>query len=294
MEKNRRRPIGTTGRGIGVAYAQKSSREGIRVADLYDRESFSTLLEEDRVFLEPYVDMMRDMVVDLPSFMHKHREQIMLFEGAQGTLLDLDLGTYPFVSSGMSAAAGATVGSGIGPRQLDRILGVFKAYTTRVGNGPFPSEFRRDIGQDMEHKIRELGREYGVTTGRPRRLGYLDLVALRYACRVNSIDGLVLTHIDVYDTMDEIKVCEAYELDGRRIDTFPASVDALNRAVPVTRAFPGWKTPLGKIAFYDDLPKEARNYIEFIEDFTDTPIDIVSVGYERKQTIVRKTPWTLS
>lgn len=294
MEKNRRRPIGTTGRGIGVAYAQKSSREGIRVADLYDPEAFSRFLEEDRIFLEPYAEKMRDMVVDLPSFMYKHREQVMLFEGAQGTLLDLDLGTYPFVSSGMSSAAGATVGSGIGPRQLDRILGVFKAYTTRVGNGPFPTEFREDFGEDKENLIRELGREYGVTTGRPRRLGYLDLVALRYACRVNSIDGLVLTHLDVYDSMEEVKVCEAYEIDGKISQAFPASVDALNRAVPVLRSFPGWKTSLGKVAFFDDLPQEAQNYIKFIEDFTETPVDIVSVGYERKQTIVRRTPWTLS
>jgi adenylosuccinate synthase len=294
MEKSRRRPIGTTGRGIGVAYALKASREGIRVADLYDGEAYPTFLEEDRKFLEPYRERMRDMVVDLPSFMHKHKGQVMLFEGAQGTLLDLDLGSYPFVSSGMSAAAGATVGSGIGPRQLDRILGVFKAYSTRVGNGPFPTEFRRETDGELEDTIRELGREYGVTTGRPRRCGYLDLVALRYACRVNSIDGLVLTHIDVYDSMDEIKVCVAYEIDGEITDNFPASIQALNRSRPVTRSFPGWKKQLGNTAFYDDLPRQAKDYIEFIENFTETPIDIVSVGYERKQTIVRRTPWTLS
>ncbi|MCL1817627.1 MAG: adenylosuccinate synthase [Spirochaetaceae bacterium] len=294
MEKDRRRPIGTTGRGIGVAYALKSARDGIRLADIYDEEAFAALLPEDRQYLEPYKDKLREMVVDMPVFMHKHEGQVILFEGAQGTLLDLDLGTYPFVSSGMSCAAGATVGSGIGPRKVDKILGVFKAYSTRVGNGPFPSEFRKDVDGDLEDIIRNLGREYGVTTGRPRRCGYLDLVALRYACRVNSLDGLVLTHIDVYDEMDSINVCTAYEVDGKHITDFPASISLLNKAKPVTQAFPGWKKPLGNAAFFEDLPREAQDYIAFIEKFTGTNVDIVSVGYERKQTIVRRSPWTPS
>jgi adenylosuccinate synthase len=294
MEKQRRRPIGTTGRGIGVAYALKSSREGIRVADIYDEETFASFLPEDREYLLPYKDKMKDMVIDLPVFMRKHAGQVILFEGAQGTLLDLDLGTYPFVSSGMSCAAGATTGSGIGPRKIDKILGVFKAYSTRVGNGPFPSEFQKDVDGDLEEKIRETGREYGVTTGRPRRCGYLDLVALKHACLVNSIDGLVLTHIDVYDSMDEIKACVAYDVDGKEVIDFPASVSALNRARPITKSFKGWKKSLGDIAFFNDLPAEAQDYIEFIEKFTETQVDIVSVGYERKQTIVRRTPWTLS
>ncbi|MDR2588623.1 MAG: adenylosuccinate synthase [Spirochaetales bacterium] len=292
MEQKRRRPIGTTGRGIGVAYALKSSREGIRVADVYDEEAFASLLEEDRAYLLPYKEKMKDMVVDLPSFMHRHKGQVVLFEGAQGTLLDLDLGTYPFVSSGMSAAAGAACGSGVGPRGIDKILGVFKAYSTRVGNGPFPSEFQKDVDGSLEELVRETGREYGVTTGRPRRCGYLDLVALRYACRVNSIDGLVLTHLDVYDTLDEVKACVAYEVDGKEITDFPASISALNRARPVTKTLKGWKKPLAGAAFFDELPSEAKDYIKFIEDFTETGVDIVSVGCERKQTITRRSPWT--
>ena len=172
MEKNRLRPIGTTGRGIGVAYSLKASRDGIRVADLYDESVFSVLSEEDRTYLSAYRERIRDMVIDLPSFMFEQRGEPILFEGAQGTLLDLDLGTYPFVSSGISAAAGATLGGGIGPRSIDKILGVFKAYSTRVGNGPFPSEFKKELDGALEDTIRELGREYGVTTGRPRRCGY--------------------------------------------------------------------------------------------------------------------------
>jgi adenylosuccinate synthase len=294
MEKKRRRPIGTTGRGIGVAYALKSSRDGIRLADVYDEEAYACLLPEDRAYLDPYKEKLKSMVVDMSSFMHKHEGQVILFEGAQGTLLDLDLGTYPFVSSGMSCAAGATTGSGIGPRKIDKILGVFKAYSTRVGNGPFPSEFRKDIDGDLEETIRNIGREYGVTTGRPRRCGYLDLVALRYACLVNSIDGLVLTHLDVYDGMDSIKVCTAYEAEGRQISDFPAAISVLNKAKPVTQTFKGWKTPLGETAFFEDLPAGAKEYIAFIEEFTQTRVDIISVGYERKKTIVRRSPWTRS
>ncbi|MDR1932425.1 MAG: adenylosuccinate synthase [Spirochaetales bacterium] len=292
-EKKRRRPIGTTGRGIGVAYAMKSARDGIRIADLYDEEAFASYLPEDREYLLPYKDKLRGMVVDMPVFMHRHEGQVILFEGAQGTLLDLDLGTYPFVSSGMSCAAGAVAGSGIGPRKIDKILGVFKAYSTRVGNGPFPSEFRKE-DSELENTIRSVGREYGVTTGRPRRCGYLDLVALKYACLVNSIDGLVLTHLDVYDQMDAIQVCTAYEVDGKHITDFPASISVLNKAKPVTQSFHGWKKPIGNTAFFDELPVQAREYIAFIEEFTKTQVDIVSVGYERRKTIVRRSPWTLS
>ncbi|MDR3200825.1 MAG: adenylosuccinate synthase, partial [Spirochaetales bacterium] len=270
-EKKRRRPIGTTGRGIGVAYAMKSARDGIRIADLYDEEAFASYLPEDREYLLPYKDKLKDMVVDMPVFMHKHEGQVILFEGAQGTLLDLDLGTYPFVSSGMSCAAGATTGSGIGPRKIDKILGVFKAYSTRVGNGPFPSEFRKE-DSELENTIRNVGREYGVTTGRPRRCGYLDLVALKYACLVNSIDGLVLTHLDVYDQMDSIQVCTAYDVDGKKITDFPASISVLNNAKPVTQTFAGWKKSIADTAFFDDLPLEAREYIAFIEKFTKTNV----------------------
>jgi adenylosuccinate synthase len=294
MEKNRLRPIGTTGRGIGIAYSQKASRDGIRLADLYDETAFASFLEEDRIFLEPYKEKLRDMVVDMTSVMYENMDRNNLFEGAQGTLLDLDLGTYPFVSSGYSAAGGAALGTGIGPRKIDRILGVFKAYSTRVGNGPFPSEFSKDVDGDLENSVRELGREYGVTTGRPRRCGYLDLVALKYACRVNSIDSLVLTHIDVYDAMSDIKACVAYSVEGKSLSSFPASIETLNKAKPVTKTFPGWMCDLGEILTFEELPKEAQDYIAFIESYTETPVSIVSVGYRRTQTIVRKSPWIRS
>ncbi len=291
MESERRNPIGTTGRGIGVAYAEKAHREGIRIIEITDPDLFNELPGEEKKYFAPYVDRLKRMSVDMTAFMADKKDKHILFEGAQGILLDIDIGTYPYVSSGYAAAAGAAAGGGIGPRSLDRILGVFKAYSTRVGNGPFPSEFSEDRDGDLEGVIRDLGREYGVTTGRPRRCGYLDLVALKYACRANSIDSLVLTHLDVYDGMDEITTCVAYSCDGKEITDFPASSKILEKAVPVTKSFKGWKTPLGEIASFEDLPQNAKDYIRFIEEYTDTSIDIVSVGYRRDQTFVRKEIW---
>jgi adenylosuccinate synthase len=232
------------------------------------------------------------MSIDLSSYLFHHKNAQTLFEGAQGTLLDLDLGTYPYVSSGMSCVAGAAVGGCVGPRNLDKALGVFKAYSTRVGNGPFPSEFNPDSEDDLCRFVRETGREYGVTTGRPRRCGYLDLVALRYACLTNSLDALAMTHLDVYDTLDEIKACVAYRIGDKMVEAFPASIEALNHAQPVFRTFPGWKKPLSNALIYDEFPVPAMEYIEFIERFCETPVDIVSVGYDRKETIIRKSPWT--
>jgi adenylosuccinate synthase len=191
----------------------------------------------------------------------------------------------------LSCAAGAALGGGLGPRSLDKILGVFKAYSTRVGYGPFPSEFDSEGEDALCRFVRETGREYGVTTGRPRRCGYLDLVALRYACLTNSIDSLVMTHLDVYDTLDEIKACVAYRIGDKVVEDFPASVAALNAARPVLRSFPGWKAALKNALSYDEFPVRAMEYIEFIERFCETPIDIVSVGYDRKETIIRKSPW---
>jgi adenylosuccinate synthase len=282
----RKKPIGTTGRGIGITYSVKSDRDGIRIADLSWNEKMEELSEADRVFLSPYIERLCGMAIDMPSFFHSRRGAKILFEGAQGALLDLDLGTYPYVSSGISAAAGAALGGCVGPRAIDRVFGVFKAYSTRVGNGPFPTEF---AGEDdaLCRFVRETGREYGVTTGRPRRCGYLDLVALRYACRVNSIDSLIMTHLDVYDSLDEIKVCDSYSICGSVTEDFPASIEALQNAKPRLHSFAGWKIPLGAIGSYNDLPAEAKAYIKFIEDFCETEIGIISVGYERKQTIVR-------
>jgi adenylosuccinate synthase len=288
----RKKPIGTTGRGIGITYSMKSEREGIRVADLSWAEKMDELETADRDYLARYAERLTAMSVDLSSYLVHHRNSQVLFEGAQGTLLDLDLGTYPYVSSGMSSAAGAAIGGCVGPRALDKVLGVFKAYSTRVGNGPFPSEFDPDSEDELCRFVRDTGREYGVTTGRPRRCGYLDLVALRYACLTNSIDSLVMTHLDVYNTLDEIKACVAYRIDGRMVENFPASIEALNSATPVLRGFPGWKKPLDDSLVYEEFPVHAMEYIEFIERFCETPIHIVSVGYDRKATIIRKSPWT--
>jgi adenylosuccinate synthase len=288
----RKKPIGTTGRGIGITYSMKSDRDGLRIADLSWKEKMEGLEDSDREFLEPYAGRLKAMSIDLATFLMHRKNAQVLFEGAQGALLDLDLGTYPYVSSGMSCAAGAAVGGCVGPRRLDKVLGVFKAYSTRVGNGPFPSEFDPDSEDGLCRFIRETGREYGVTTGRPRRCGYLDLVALRYTCLTNSIDSLTMTHLDVYDTLDEIKACIAYRIGDKIVENFPASIEALNNAEPVLRGFSGWKKSLSSALTYEEFPTAAMEYIEFIERFCETPIDIVSVGYDRKETIIRKSPWT--
>ena len=288
----RKKPIGTTGRGIGITYSMKSDREGIRFADLEWNDKMEQLDQNDRDFLSPYIERLKPMVIDLATFMAHRKNVQVLLEGAQGTLLDLDHGTYPYVSSGTSCAAGAAIGACIGPRALDKVIGVFKAYSTRVGNGPFPSEFNPSSEDELCRFVRDTGREYGVTTGRPRRCGYLDLVALRYACLTNSFDSLTMTHLDVDDTLDEIKACVAYRINGRMVENFPTSIEALNKAEPVLRSFPGWKKTLSNALTYTEFPVEAMEYVEFIQRFCETPIDIISVGYERKETIVLKSPWT--
>jgi adenylosuccinate synthase len=294
----RKKPIGTTGRGIGISYSMKSDRDGIRIADLGWKEKMDELEAADREFLAPYTERLKEMSIDLSSYLVHHRNSQVLFEGAQGTLLDPDLGTYPYVSSGMSNAAGAAIGGCIGPRAIDKVLGVFKAYSTRVGNGPLPTEFDGDTEKGagtesiLDNFVRTTGREFGVTTGRPRRCGYLDLVSLRYACLTNSIDSLVMTHLDVYDTLDEIRACIAYRIGGRIIENFPASVEDLNNAKPVLRSFSGWKKRLSGALTYEEFPVEAMEYIEFIERYCETSISIVSVGYDRKETIIRKSPWS--
>lgn len=290
-DAQRKRPIGTTGRGMGIAYAEKAHRDGVRLADLDWADKMAEFDGEDLEYINKYKDQLLSMRVDLVAKMHEFRKDNILFEGAQGAMLDIDSGTYPFVSSGTSCAAGACTGSGIGPHQIDKILGVFKAYQTRVGNGPMPTEFNNESESELCKYVRDTGREYGVTTGRARRCGYLDLVALRYACRFNSMDGLVLTHLDIYDAMDQIEACVAYEIDGKIVTDFPANVDMLNKAKPVLEKFKGWKTSLKEIKKYSKLPKNARNYIEFIEAFTETPVSIISVGYERNETFIRKNPW---
>ena len=290
-DSERKQPIGTTGRGIGTAYSQKSERDGIRLADLDWDYKINALDKADKDFLAPYIERLLAMRVDIAAKMWEIRKENILFEGAQGAMLDLDSGTYPFVSSGASCAAGASSGAGIGPRALDKIYGVFKAYETRVGNGPMPTEFNSETESELCDYVRNTGNEFGVTTGRARRCGYLDLVALRYACRVNSIDSLVLTHLDVYDEMEQIEACIAYQIDGKIVTDFPASILALNNSVPVLKKFEGWKQPLKNINAYEKLPSNAREYIEFIEDFTATKVEIVSVGAERNQTFTRGQIW---
>ena len=290
-DASRKRPIGTTGRGIGIAYSEKSHRDGLRLADLDWKEKIADLDAEDLDYLNKYRDQLLSMRVDLTSKMWEYRKDNILFEGAQGAMLDIDSGTYPYVSSGASCAAGAATGCGIGPHDLDHILGVFKAYETRVGNGPMPTEFNETSEGELCQYVRDTGREYGVTTGRARRCGYLDLVALRYACRVNSLDSLVLTHLDIYDEMDQIEACVAYDINGKIVTDFPANVDELNAAKPVLQKFQGWKVSLKECRSYRKLPKNARAYVEFIEDYTGTPVGIISVGYERDETFVRKNPW---
>lgn len=290
-EKERIRPIGTTGRGIGIAYSQKAHRDNIRIADLYDEEYYSTIDDTTKEYLDVYKDKIKGMMVNGAYYLDSIKEDNVLFEGAQGTLLDLDSGTYPFVSSGYSCAGGAAVGTGVGPRAMDNVIGVFKAYSTRVGNGPFPSDIKEAGDGELENLIREIGGEYGVTTGRARKCGFLDMVALKYACISNSLDSLVLTHLDVYDQMDEVKVCEAYEIDGEIVKEFPTRIDLLNKARPVTKSFKGWNKDLSNVKKFEDLPVEAQEYIEYIEEYTGTPISIISVGADRSCTFNRRDPW---
>lgn len=287
----RKRPIGTTGRGIGTTYSMKSERDGIRVGDLDWDEKWNDLDDNDKKFLEQYKEQLISMRVNIAAKMHEFKNENILFEGAQGAMLDIDSGTYPYVSSGASGSYGASSGAGIGPKAIDKIYGVFKAYETRVGNGPMPSEFDAETEGELCDYVRNTGNEFGVTTGRPRRCGYLDLVALRYACFVNSIDNLVLTHLDIYDDMNEIEACVAYDIDGKIVTDFPTSIPDLNKAKPVLKKFPGWKQAITACTSYKKLPKNAKAYIQFIEEFTETKVGIVSVGADRNQTFIREKIW---
>ena len=207
----------------------------------------------------------------------------ILFEGAQGAMLDIDLGTYPYVTSSHPVSGGFAAGAGISPRCLDEIIGIVKAYTTRVGAGPFVSEEDNETGD----KIREIGHEYGVTTGRPRRCGWLDLVQLKYSARINGLTGISLMLLDVLDQFETVKVCVGYDHNGETVKNFPASLNYLEECKPVYKEFKGWNTPLTECRNYSDLPVEAKEYIEFIEEYTGVPVKIVSVGPDRTQTMVR-------
>jgi len=302
--------IGTTGRGIGPTYADKSERVGIRIIDLMDEKRMPKKLrwaiEQKNIVLqklynlEPldvesiieeyrgYANRLRPHVVDaslkIDAAIRERRN--ILFEGAQGTLLDLDHGTYPYVTSSNPVAGGACIGAGVGPTCIDRVIGVAKAYTTRVGEGPFPTELHDEIG----NHIGERGAEFGTTTGRKRRCGWFDGVIGRYAVRINGLDCLAVTKLDVLDDLEEIKVCTAYELDGKVVHDFPSDSRAFARAIPIYETLPGWKQSTSECKVVEDLPKEAKDYLKFLADLTGTPIAIISLGASRGQTIIVEDP----
>ena len=300
--------IGTTKRGVGPAYADKASRIGIRVQDVLDpkilRQKIEVALAEKNLWLERIYDVepfdLEDVATRYEEYARKLRPHIadtslmvdealrggrdVLFEGAQATLLDLDHGTYPFVTSSNPTAAGAAVGTGIGPTRIDTVVGVAKAYVTRVGEGPFPSEIE---GPEQE-RVRELGGEYGTVTGRGRRCGWLDLVALRYAVRVNGLDRLALTKLDVLSHFDEIPVCVRYRLpDGTETEHFPAHQSDFHAARPVVRTLAGWKEDLDGCATVDELPQAARAYVDFVERELDVAVTLVGTGAERESVLTR-------
>ncbi len=300
--------IGTTGRGIGPAYVDKFSRKGIRIVDLLDRELLKkkiiSNLEEKNSLLEKiygkeklapqdiideylaYDKKMDPYIKDISVLINKAVKEgkNILLEGAQGTLLDVDHGTYPYVTSSNPVSGGACIGVGIGPTRIEKVIGVIKAYTTRVGNGPFPTEL---FGVEGE-TFRTAGKEFGATTGRPRRCGWFDAVIASYAARINGIDRLAVTKLDVMDNMAEIKMCVAYEYKGKLIKEFSADMNILANIKPVYESYPGWLSNTSEIKNYDDLPENARRYLEKIEELTDTKIALVSVGQGREQTIIRE------
>lgn len=299
--------IGTTGRGIGPAYADKVNRCGIRMIDLVDKKTFEESLRFRIASVNKTVTQIYDQSpLDAENMVKKYliiREKILplmddtglalhhavisgkkiLMEGAQGTLLDVDHGTYPFVTSSNPVSAGTCIGSGIGPTQIDEVLGVMKAYTTRVGEGPFPTELSGSDGDE----IREIGKEYGATTGRPRRCGWFDLVIGRYAARINGLTGLAITKLDVLDSMRTLKICIGYQQKGKKITEFPADVAALENCEPIYESLPGWQMSTSEVTQYGDLPENARNYLEHLEKQIGVPIKMISVGPMRKKTIIK-------
>jgi len=300
--------IGTTGRGIGYAYRDKAARTGLRIADVLERDRFIPAAERnlhrlrlefpeaepllamsgDSLWrsLEPAVRWVQPMVSDVSLELYDALAdgRSVLLEGAQGTLLDLDHGTYPYVTSSAASAAGAPLGVGLGPRAVTRVIGVTKAYATRVGLGPFPSEMPEAEGA----RLREIGEEYGATTGRPRRCGWLDVPALRFAVRVNGLDGLIVTKLDVLDAFEEIRVVSEYEQDGETLRGFPATVETLEAATPTLRTFPGWCRPTTEVRRWSDLPAEARAYLDWIEQAVGAPVMSVSVGASRDAEVMRQ------
>ncbi|MCT2537868.1 adenylosuccinate synthase [Aquibacillus koreensis] len=304
--------IGTTKKGIGPAYMDKAARVGIRIADLMDKELFKEKLEQNlkeknRLFEKLY-DTELIKVEDILEEYYQYGQEIaqyvcdtsvvlndaldegrrVLFEGAQGVMLDIDQGTYPFVTSSNPIAGGVTIGSGVGPSKIDHVVGVSKAYTTRVGDGPFPTELHNDIGDT----IREVGNEYGTTTGRPRRVGWFDSVVVRHARRVSGITDLSLNSIDVLTGIETLKICTAYQYKGKVMNEFPASLKVLAECEPVYEELPGWTEDITGVTNLDELPANARHYLERISQLTQIPLSIFSVGPDRKQTNVVRSVYS--
>ncbi|WP_457677741.1 adenylosuccinate synthase [Thermovibrio sp.] len=304
--------IGTTLKGIGPAYRDKAGRVGIRIADLKDEASFKEKLKWnlrekeltlkyvynypvsfnfDKIYsstLRAY-EKIEAFVCDTVSLLNREIDagKRVLFEGAQATLLDIDVGTYPFVTSSNSSALGISAGAGISPKKVEKIYGVAKAYTTRVGGGPFPTELKDNLGE----LLRARGHEFGSTTGRPRRCGWLDLFAVKFSTVVNDLDGLVITKLDVLDAFSEIKVCVGYEVNGELIENFPSTAKELERVRPIYQTLPGWKSKTTHAKSWKELPKEAQNFIKFVEDYLGVPVVAVSTGPQRDETIVKGSLW---
>lgn len=303
--------IGTTGRGIGPAYEDKATRRGIRFVDLLDPDGFAekvnTIVDEKNFYLKNYLSA---DVLDARQIIDQYRAyaqrlaphvanisvvisaaikngQNVMFEGAQGTHLDIDHGTYPFVTSSNTLAGNACCGSGVGPKQIDDVIGIVKAYTTRVGAGPFPSELFDTVGD----QIQEKGAEFGATTGRRRRCGWLDTVILNNAVRLNGLTGLAITKLDVLDGLESVKICTGYEYQGEIIKDFPASLDVLAACQPVYETLPGWAEDISALKKLEDLPRNARSYLDRVSELAEIVIDVVSVGPDRDQTIVLKHPY---
>jgi adenylosuccinate synthase len=303
--------IGTTGRGIGPAYEDKVSRRALRVSDLFVREKFAAKLGEvldyhnfllKNYFKADTIDFARTLdealnaaeliapiTADITQILHElsQKGQSILFEGAQGAFLDIDHGTYPYVTSSNTVAAAASTGTGVGPRSLDFVLGIVKAYTTRVGAGPFPTELFDDQGAHLA----SVGAEVGATTGRPRRCGWFDAVALRRSIINSSVSGLCMTKLDVLDGLETIKICVGYEIDGEPIAGLPVIVDRFADCRPIYEEMPGWTDSTVGITRFSDLPKNALDYLARIEELVAVPLDIVSTGPDREQTIIRRHPF---
>ena len=303
--------IGTTGRGIGPAYEDKSARRAIRVADLFAPERLrarvESLLDLHNFLLEKYYkapaipaaqeyealleqgERIKPMVADVTELLRvlHAKGKSVLFEGAQGAMLDIDLGTYPFVTSSNTTVGGAFTGSGVGPASIDYVLGIVKAYTTRVGAGPFPTELLDDMGKHLA----TVGAEFGSTTGRPRRCGWFDAVLLKRAVFTNSLTGLCVTKLDVLDGLEEIKICVGYRLDGETLSTPPLLIDRYSECEPIYESMPGWSASTSGVTRFEDLPEEARRYLARLEELLGVPADIVSTGPSRDAIIVRRHPF---